>query len=263
MKKVFSNTFVVICLIILYRILLDYIYINYTYPFWEYVGFENNKTLHSLIISWIILSLLTLTILPYFKSNDEFYPDIMILFFLMRVVPFTTLIRFVNTPDRLNCLFLIYFFLTFFLTKNIKIKEKIVTRSSSSDHIMYMAFIFFSLLIIFISGYYTHFRLHFSFADVYDLRYEAREFDMPLIIKYLWAPATNILPLLFVYFLKKKKHTICYIIVFIIILNFSINGLKSTIFKLFICCNCNANVLILHTNELNYENSNPKEGSKF
>lgn len=205
MKKILNNTFVVICCIILYRILLDYIYVNYTYPSWEYTGFNNTETIHSLIISWVILSILTLTVLPYFRNNAGFYPDIMIIFFLMRVVPFTTIIRFINTPERLNLLFLIYFFLMFFLTNNIKIKEKVLVRSSNSDHIMYIALIFFSILIIFISGYYANFRMHFSFDDVYDLRYEAREFKMPLIIKYLWAPASNILPLLFVYFLKKKN----------------------------------------------------------
>ena len=238
MSTFLNKKTVIICLIVIYRILLDYIYAHYTSPVWGYAGFENNASNYSLIISWLVLIPLTFIILPFFRNQDPFYPDLLILFFLMKVVPFTTIIRFFDTPGTLSFLYFIYFALIFLLTKYLKLKPvplKIKGVSSSSDFILYAGLFFFAAIIIFISGYYAHFRIHLSFDDVYNLRGEAKGFDLPLVIRYAWSPATNILPLLFAYFLGKKKRLICAFILFLILLNFSINGMKSTFFKLLIC----------------------------
>ena len=155
----------------------------------------------------------------------------------MRVVPFTTIIKYVDTPAQLNLLFFVYFALLLLFTRFIKIKQ-VPLRSTivgSSDSYIYLGLLFFSLIILFISGYYANFRLHLTFDDVYDLRHEASNFSLPTIIRYAWSPATNILPLFFVYFLQKNKKSLCLFIVLIILLNFSINGMKSTFFKLLIC----------------------------
>lgn len=238
MRKLLRKNIVILGLIILYRLLFDYVYIAFTNPVWGYVGFDNNTTSSSFLVSWMVLIVLSLFVLPFFKSNESFFPDLLILFFVMRVVPFTTLIRFVDTPDTLSFLFCIYFTITFLLTRTLKIKQVSIGGSvgrKTNDTILYLGLFFFSSIIIFISGYYAGFRLHLSFADVYDLRHEASDFGIPTFLKYAWSPATNILPLLFVYFLQKKKRLVCLFIVVIILLNFSINGMKSTLFKLLIC----------------------------
>lgn len=238
MGKLLNKNIVIIGLIILYRVLLDYTYATITSPVWGYAGFGNNSTISSHIVSWIVLAALTFFILPYFKSTEPFYPDLLLLFFTMRVVPFTTIVRYVNIPDSLSIWFFVYFALIFIFTRRIKLRPmplNIGRLSRSNDGILYVGLIFFSAIILFISGYYAHFRLHLSFDDVYDLRHESSSFNIPTIIRYVWSPATNILPLLFAYFLQKKKRIICFCIIIIIFLNFSINGMKSTIFKLLIC----------------------------
>ena len=238
MVKFLNKDIVIICLIVLYRLLFDYIYTRFTNPVWGYVGFDNKETNSSLLISWAVLFVLTLLVIPYFKSKESFFPELIILFFVMRVVPFTTLIRFVNTPINLTFLFFIYFALLFLLTRFVKMKQVPlggIKGSKSDDSFLYLGLFFFSAIIIFISGYYAGFRFHLTFNDVYDLRHEASNFHIPTIIRYAWSPATNILPFLFVYFMQKKKFSVCLFIVFVILLNFSINGMKSTIFKLLIC----------------------------
>lgn len=238
MGKLLNKNIVIIGLIILYRVLLDYTYATITSPVWGYAGFGNYSTTSSHIVSWIVLAALTFFILPYFKSTEPFYPDLLLLFFTMRVVPFTTIIRYVNTPDSLSIWFFVYFALILILTRIIKLRPmplNIGRSLRSNDGILYVGLIFFFAIILFISGYYAHFRLHLSFNDVYDLRHESSSFNIPTIIRYVWSPATNILPLLFAYFLQNKKRFICFCIVIISFLNFSINGMKSTIFKLLIC----------------------------
>ena len=212
MGKLLNKNIVIIGLIILYRVLLDYTYATITSPVWGYAGFGNNSTISSHIASWIVLAALTFFILPYFKSTEPFYPDLLLLFFTMRVVPFTTIVRYVNIPDSLSIWFFVYFALIFIFTRRIKLRPmplNIGRLSRSNDGILYVGLIFFSAIILFISGYYAHFRLHLSFDDVYDLRHESSSFNIPTIIRYVWSPATNILPLLFAYFLQKKKRIIC------------------------------------------------------
>ena len=238
MDKLLNKNSAVISFVVFYRILLDYIYANYTSYIWGYAGFENHATTYSLIVSWLVLISLTLIVLPLFRNQDSFYPDLLILFFVMKVVPFTTIIRFFNTSNDLSVLYFVYFALTFLLTKRLKLRPVPLKNNGiagTSDFILYAGLFFFAAIIIFISGYYAHFRIHLSFDDVYELRGEAKGFDLPLIIRYLWSPATNILPLLFAYFLSKKKKMVCLFILLIILLNFSINGMKSTFFKLLIC----------------------------
>lgn len=238
MGRLLNNNIVLIGLIILYRALLDYTYAAITSPVWGYFGFDNNATAFSGFVSWIVLAALTLLVLPYFKSNEPFYPDLLILFFVMRVIPFTTIIRFLNAPPSLSFWFFVYFALIFVLIRyinSIKIPLDVNSVSGSNDGVLFFGVLFFAAIILFISGYYAHFRLHISFADVYDLRHEAKDFEIPTLVRYAWSPATNVLPLLFAYFLEKKNKFICFFILFIILLNFSINGMKSTFFKLLIC----------------------------
>lgn len=238
MGKLLNKKIVIWGLIILYRLLLDHVYVNVTNPVWGYAGFSNNATQDSLITSWLVLVFLSMLVVPLFNSKAAFYPDLLILFFVMRVVPFTSLIRFINTPNRLSILFAVYFSLIFILTRIIRLRQvplSISGISRSKDTIMYVGLFFFATIILFISGYYAHFHIHLSFDDVYDLRHQVKSFNLPTIVKYAWSPATNVLPLLFVFFLERKKKVICAFIVLLIMLNFSINGMKSTFFKLLIC----------------------------
>lgn len=222
-------------MIVLYRILLDNLYLHCTSE-WEYVGFILNGNSRTTIMSWIILIALTRAVLPYFKSKDIFYPDLIIMIFLMRIVPLTCIIKNIKQPDDFilwECVFWLLFVL---LPNIIKIRPvPLIKFASKSNIVMNASLMVFSAVVLFISGYYAHFRLHLSLVDVYDLREESSSFEVPSILGYLWAASTNILPLLFAYFFLKKKKKICLFIAVIVFLNFSINGLKSTLFKLIMC----------------------------
>ena len=152
--------------------------------------------------------------------------------FRLRVVPFTSILanNFSNYSFAISILLfwlLFYLFLTIIKSPSLK---------NSKKGLKFLPFItcFFVFIVIFVSGYYTHFRLNFDLFNVYDLRLEARDFKMPVFLSYIWPAAANILPLILVYYLSKKKYTLVLFLSFVIFLNFSINGLKSVLFKLFI-----------------------------
>jgi hypothetical protein len=50
--------------------------------------------------------------------------------------------------------------------------------------------------ILYVSGRYFGFRLHFNLLDVYVLRAEVRDLNLPTILRYLLPAAGNILPVL-------------------------------------------------------------------
>ena len=102
-------------------------------------------------------------------------------------------------------------------------------------YLIYVILATLILTVIYISWKYTGFRLHRSLQDVYGIRLEAREWNVPTILAYLLSAAGNILPLFFVYFLFQKKKILTIFTGIIIILNFSIEGHKVIIFNLFIC----------------------------
>lgn len=58
---------------------------------------------------------------------------------------------------------------------------------------------------------------------------------MPTILKYLRGASSNILPVALAYALSRKKYAFSILLVFVIFLSFSTNGMKSTLFKMIIC----------------------------
>jgi hypothetical protein len=89
--------------------------------------------------------------------------------------------------------------------------------------------------VVYISGKFTGFRFHFGLFDVYSLRFEAREFNIPIVFSYLHTAAGTILPLALVYCMYIRKRVFAIILGLVILLNFGIDGSKSVLFMLFLC----------------------------
>jgi hypothetical protein len=92
----------------------------------------------------------------------------------------------------------------------------------------------FSAVVIFIWVFYAGCRLQTSIIEVYDIRLEARHWEMPIIFQYLLHSATIILPLMLIWELNNKNWKTALALIIVIYLNFSIAGHKSVIFLLFL-----------------------------
>jgi len=232
-KIIYSQLFCFVGLI-LYRVILDICYVNVISPTWSYQGFLNNPSGLYNIISWLFLiSLSPLIVKTFTKGNIS--SNILSVLVLVSLVPTTSLIAYNNTYE-LKFIFLSYIYWALLLLLNQLIPSLVwnIKKNKNSSILFNTIIIILCFTIIFISWKYTGFRLHFGLFDVYELRVEAREYDMPVIIGYLNSAANTILPIIFVYFLIKKKKTLAIIIACIIILNFGIAGGKSVILLLFI-----------------------------
>ena len=220
-------------LILVYRVLLDILYVETVYPFYAYIGFLKNDTFETTLISWIFLIFFIPFIVKMNKRSSTFSTSVMTLFFCMSVIPTTTLIRYLNFDVRF--VFLIFFYwLFFFLYMFFFPKFKTLSAKTGNRRVITFLAILLSSVVVGISGIYTGFRFHFTLFDVYDLREEASNFNIPLIINYLHAAAGKLLPVLAVFYLAQKKYKIVAILVVVMLLNFGIGGHKSVFFSLFL-----------------------------
>ena len=92
--------------------------------------------------------------------------------------------------------------------------------------------------VFFVSITYTGFRLHVGVWDVYGLRLEAREYDMPIIVAYLLSSANYLLPIVMINEIQKGNKLFPAFISFVIFLNFGIAGAKSVMLLLFVSLFC-------------------------
>lgn len=109
-------------------------------------------------------------------------------------------------------------------------KEKIIKIKS------YIFIILITILLvaisIFISGYYNGFKLNFSLKNVYDLRANAKTYNIPGILQYLRMWAVKIIPIVLVISLLKNKKIIPVLLIIAQFLLFSFDGSKTSIFTL-------------------------------
>lgn len=226
--------FLVIIPIIIYRILLDYNYTRIISPIFEYVGMTLDATHFQYSISWLLLTILTLLFIPVFKHTDEFWSLIAIMLYFFTIVPLTSLIAFKALPFDFILSQCLFWVLMILLLRYLKPPIKYWKQNTKPKLINITTIILITCVVV-VSGIYTSFRLNFSLNDIYDLRLEAREYSMPTLLLYLWSATGKLLPFLFVYYMQKGKRIILYIIAFTIVLNFGINGSKSTLFLLPFC----------------------------
>lgn len=217
---------------LLFRFGLDYVYINITYPVFEYMGYPCNPTVNSMLLSYVYLFFGIMWTMPIYKSHNVFRANIVLLLYYFSFIPTSSVIGCAAQPVKYIIATLVYYFLFFFLVDRIKIP---MIKQYRIKGIVPIVAALFCSVVIFISWRWTGFRFTLSLRDVYAMRFEARTFNIPAILAYLWNAAGNVLPLLIAYYINKKKYWPALVVALVIILNFSIDGMKSTLFKLIMC----------------------------
>ncbi len=218
--------------ILLYRLFLDFAYEMIISNVFDYQYFYNNKTLYSVIFSWLILIILLPSIFKiFFKSNLS--SNIISILILISLIPTTTMIAY-NSNYKLEYVMLIFIYWIILLTAQIYIPTIVLRVSPKIRSFFWSNFltIILSLTVLYISYSFTGFRFHFGLMDVYDIRTEARDYSISFFLGYLSTFSDNILPILLVYYMCKSKWIISIFISFVILLNFGITGTKQILFLL-------------------------------
>lgn len=217
---------------VIYRIGLDILYVNYISTIFQYTGFSYAFSWGRYILSWIIFSPILFFIYKYIKSDR--FSDIIILFLIfLSFIPFSTMVAFYDGFD-ISFIFANVFywgFLLLFMNLLPNFKIPLLKTTMLNDLILMAITGLMGGVICFISYKYTGFHFTISLENVYTLRDAAREFSMPILLRYLFAASKAINPLLLLYGLTKKRYIYSACIVLMQILSFSINGSKTVFFS--------------------------------
>lgn len=198
---------------------------------------HNNATLYSYILSWFFLILCVFPIYTLYLKNDEedLYAPAMVCIFtiIIRIIPLTSFLFY--NPQNLSFIIQEFIFWTFFFLLILNFKPFSFGSIINITFIVDLVSIVCSLVVLYVSFVYAGFRIHLSLEDIYLLRMEARGYNMPTLLQYAHSASSNLVPICIVYYILKRKPAFIFFLVFIGILNFSIAGHKSTLFKILLC----------------------------
>jgi hypothetical protein len=218
--------------LILYRLSIDYSYTNIISILFDYQGYRVETSIYSILISWIFLITLTPFIIKiFFKPNLS--SNILSVLILISLIPTTTMIAF-NSYYQNSYIFLIYIYWFTLLYMNIKVGPIIISKNRFEfpSFYKYLA-ILLSVIVVYLSWKFTGLRFHFGLLDVYDLRLDARDYNISSLgIGYLSTMADNLLPSLLVLFIYKKRWLFSLLLSLVILLNFGITATKQILFLL-------------------------------
>lgn len=189
------------------------------------------------MLSWVILliSYLFINKILFFQHDR---PSNLIIYtlYLISFVPFTVGVHMGSFSDGMIIGFCLYWLiLIIFQRLMLKLSIKRVSGFSIQsivldDKVLKYYGLFSALIILYISAIYTGFRFHLTLDDVYELRMQAREYNIPTLISYLFAWSRAINPFLFGYCLVKKQKKMAAFYFLIQALSFGIDGVRSTFF---------------------------------
>lgn len=217
-------------IIVTYKFFLDKSYEFVAYTF-DYQGFfYNGKTPETELLSWTIL-FCAMPALKRIFDDKTTSGNVLALLVLFSVIPAISVISF-RSDYETNYVILISTFWAiffaawiFFKPVNIKILGKM-----ESQIFYIVTFLILSSSVLLYSYINTGLRFHFDLIEVYDIRAEARGFIAPFPLNYLVAFADNLLPVLAIYLLYKRRWLLVLIAFFVIFVNFSISGQKQIMF---------------------------------
>jgi hypothetical protein len=214
-----------------YRVILDVGYLQLVAGPYDYQGFDRTPTLRGVLLSWLFLLLLLPLILRVFRSN-VISAQITSVLVLISIIPTSTLVAFNPRYTTLYTL-LIFVYWLLFLAACVWMPAIVAFRRPLRSHVPHLiALAVFSATILFMSWRFTGFRLHFGLFDIYELRAEARGYDVPTILGYVATIADNVLPILLAYYLRRRWLLIAAVVAVVIFYNFGISATKQVLFLL-------------------------------
>lgn len=221
-----------------FRIILDYTYMKVIVPIYGYSGFKANPSLAWIIIGWIIFFIfLMFNYQVYLNWHNHFSQEVINLLFFLSFVPFTSMVSAGSFSVEFvfcNTIFwsMLYLFNLVLVCprkpqKRIKLS---IGEFQIDNRLINCIFLISSIVIIYVSGRYSHFRLNFSFSNVYALRSESVSFDIPQVLRYLFGWSCAINTILIAYYFRRRQYLLVIACVLLQVLSFGFNGSKSTLF---------------------------------
>lgn len=219
--------------IVIFRLLLDYIYSNTISSLFGYMGFDDFANIWSICYSWTLLIFMLFIIVRIYKDGN-FSSYVLTMIFILAFVPVTSLLMYMPISIHYMTLISVYWamlFTGYWMLSAFKFHS---SSFKSNDTLIFVIALILSVIIVYVSGRFFSFRIHLNLLDVYDLREEQRLLILPTILKYLISIAGTVLPVVATYFFYRKRAFYAFLILLVLLLDFSIGGHKSILLKLLV-----------------------------
>lgn len=216
--------------LLIWRVLLDTIYVTFISPSWRYAGLTCSYDMGRCALAWVVF-LMTLPSLANMIARKTPSDLGMVLLYLVSFMPGLTVVSYAELEQGFQLAF--YVFWIGFIAAN-AVFPHMHFRSVSKRHglLVYgLATGVCSLVILFVWARYAHFRINLSLLNVYDLRADASEFNMPTILSYLYAACRGLAPVLLGYSLVRRNSGVILWNLVLTLLLFSVDGVKSVVFS--------------------------------
>lgn len=221
--------------ILIYRITLDYIYVNVISPVWSYQHFYTDINNTFLYISYVWIFFMCLFDNKLYEDKRPSSIFLLLLDFLF-FIPLSSVIPLsgMNLDFFIYCLIywsLVALFQVYYLKKSPKYIPQSTIENKGASLYFYIAAIIIGLNFL-VSLYYFGFHLKFDLQDVYDIRYEVRDLHLPTAVKYLKPIASKLTLITILVVIIKKKYIWLIPLILIQLENFAFGALKSDFFAL-------------------------------
>ena len=235
-KKIDKGVLVFSMAYFLYRITLDYLYVYLISPVWEYNNFVLKINCSQYLLSY--LWLIAIIVFDYKLYRDTrpsslFY----ILLDWLYFIPLGSISPLANFPMTFFFFAFLYWVYSAILQTNVLHKSTEYYKPDEKVDYSSIALIIMSLVILLnfvITIYYNGLHIKFDLEDVYDLRQDMKDLNMPAIVGYIKPMATSVLMILLLASIIHKKFVLVIILSLLELVNFSFGALKSDLFILLI-----------------------------
>lgn len=215
---------------IIYKLLLDIIFVNFIVYKWYEMGFWINFNFFNYVVYTAVFIFIAYLFMKIVLEMEFMSKYIMLAFFYLSFIPNMTYISVNRLFLPFTISFIIYWLFLLLFAKivpniNFKLPKILLNRN-----ILYIVSFVLVFVVIFVSYKYTGFHLNFSLENVYELRENAKDFKLSSVMVYLLGFARVVIPTIFMYSLYKKSHLWAIFLFVVQFLLFSIDGSKSSLF---------------------------------
>ncbi|MBR6366312.1 MAG: hypothetical protein IKS10_09515 [Lachnospiraceae bacterium] len=237
MQAIIKKYAILFISIVLYRLFLDRGYYDVIAQIYEYSGFSNQSDFDRTLLSWIIFVPTIPMIIRIIHGSERTSSMIVTMLYFLMFVPNTVMISTVKYSIRYSLLSSLYWYIliigTVWLNKNRKSTESIRIKHRKLTNFISLVYVIGAvsfLVVLYISARYAHFRLNIDLFAVYEYRTEARNYNLPTWLRYMFAWTRAINPMLLGYAIQRKNYIIAVVLVVAQLLSFGIDGMKMTLF---------------------------------
>lgn len=225
-------------LILLYRLVLDFMYLTQLSPIYAYSGFTTDLVWIKYALSWLLV-LVCLPLVVGLQGQEERPSSILVtLMNYVYFLPMTSYLGCKGSDLGFFCAVAVYWLVL--LAVQLRMPTILVPKlpHRHTSLLFFLVSVGACLFVMGISGLYTGFRLKLNISDVYGIRAEAAAYDIPGLFSYILSWMTVILSVLILYWLQKRRYVAVGVLVVVYLFYYSISAQKSVFLFLFLLLFC-------------------------